>query len=1631
MSEIDSLFIQIEAETQRANAELDKMISKLGTLASSLTTAGSRLRNAFNTNGSPEKSVQNLEQYINTASKKMAADLASIFNVDKSNIKDIEVATKSLAQSLSNTTSNGNNDYSAQMNDLVSELQRTAQSAKIADKDMESFYQTLLSVQHIKINPSDMTAENWKDLDGALRGKLNTKVGTPLDSLMAEWREEYKGIFSSLEKEFNIDSVNDQVQALNVVCKRCREGITESVDKGFLSEAIWDTVIEQSNALYRNIKDIQSSLGTGSTSVDNMQSVANRLEELREKYKELGKDFKFFGTNDSVQRQIEKYSNSLENAKLRKEQLEESDNTDSRMYEYAVRDIQKCTNIIESLKNTISQPQEIHLMSDEEFNNLPSVKARLEEVRTALSDVDKEAEKLRTGKPLDFNWNGAPIPKELQSSIDASNRVQQSPYQNVREDIADTREEISSFQNVLENIKPIKFEGNFYEMEKWVSELNAKLLSLLDKQERLSSLGSGMDTQRMQGITYDIEQTVKTLDVYEQKLEEARAAGQLEIRIPPIDASFENFTAKATSAKENIQNIFAKLKIIVPTDEMTRLQKEIDKVRQQWQNTVDHINQKANTVQFYGASQDFKNKQAELTALKNQYQELINKQKELALSGGYRINYEAMNKGTKIFNESLQSLKNTLSKINHALARFASGLKNIILPVNAAKKSVNGLQKLANTFAKSITRVVRMFKLMITRMILRSIIKGIGEGFKNAIQYSDQFNASVSLLWNSMRQLGNSIAAAAAPLINALAPALNYIIQLVINAVNAINQLLSALTGGGTWLKAKKLTDDYGESLNKAGGSANKALQSFDKLNNITSKSGGGGTSPKDMFDEEPIDPKYKDMADKIKKTLEDLFKPIKTSWDKYGNKVMESWKRALKEVKSLLKDVGRDFMEVWQQEATQKIFEDILIIIADIGDVIANIASNLRKAWNENKTGLHIFENIRDIIGVIIHNIRLAADATVKWSEKLDFSPILTKIEEWTKSLIPVFDTLSGIITDFYTTVLLPLGKWVLEKGLPDLLQVFIDFNDKVDWDKLRSNLQKLWEHLEPFAETVGEGLVIFIGRVSDALANFVNSEAFQNFLEKLEKWMDDVSANDVADALATIAKAIVGLKIALLGFKAITSITGILTTVTTFLKFFGSGKGTALAGEMTAAASGINALAVGMVGLLSVDAIKNGSSAESFDRYRESLEKFNHLDFKSMDFTDWKNTIEEFALSTVGLGGTVEHFNQSRVMNEMFESFPKPEDYECLDEFCIAMQEYKDKTQELTGTKGIVEQFNTVFKDGKIEISQYSEETRKLCEQKWNESISEGVIKLNDAVSTGKEPISQLAASFEEGKLKIESSSKNISNSVKSNTNEICNNLKMAAIDMDKTGNQTILNLQDKTKTWDLEFDELKDNTVTTMDSMGREVVFNLDDHTQQMTTDFQELERDGSISMNNLSGNVKDDMVIIGNDLVSVSPALDNSKGLFESFAEGVKGIFERLKDWLSNAWSSIKSLFSDVPTPTAKAVSLPSFSGRSLNIPEYASGGYPDTGSLFLANEAGPELVGTLNHRTAVASNGEITGITDAVYNTSRQELDLLRQQNHLLQGILERTGITTDDIGRASERYAQDFFNRTGKNAYSY
>lgn len=121
---------------------------------------------------------------------------------------------------------------------------------------------------------------------------------------------------------------------------------------------------------------------------------------------------------------------------------------------------------------------------------------------------------------------------------------------------------------------------------------------------------------------------------------------------------------------------------------------------------------------------------------------------------------------------------------------------------------------------------------------------------------------------------------------------------------------------------------------------------------------------------------------------------------------------------------------------------------------------------------------------------------------------------------------------------------------------------------------------------------------------------------------------------------------------------------------------------------------------------------------------------------------------------------------------------------------------------------------------------------------------------------------------------------------------------------------------------------------------------------------------------------------------STAGSNAASDIKGKIKNLPGSVSKYMGGLSSAWSYVKSWFSG----KAVTVSVDFVAGKvaanikgALKITTgwFADGGFPDIGQMFIAREAGPELVGTMGGRTAVANNDQITsGIYRAVLQALR-------------------------------------------------
>lgn len=107
----------------------------------------------------------------------------------------------------------------------------------------------------------------------------------------------------------------------------------------------------------------------------------------------------------------------------------------------------------------------------------------------------------------------------------------------------------------------------------------------------------------------------------------------------------------------------------------------------------------------------------------------------------------------------------------------------------------------------------------------------------------------------------------------------------------------------------------------------------------------------------------------------------------------------------------------------------------------------------------------------------------------------------------------------------------------------------------------------------------------------------------------------------------------------------------------------------------------------------------------------------------------------------------------------------------------------------------------------------------------------------------------------------------------------------------------------------------------------------------------------------------------------------------------------------------------------AYDMQAYYARRKQLLGYASGGMPDYGELFIANEQGPELVGRMGSRTAVANNEQITNaIANAVDRVMSRYFSGNSSQGN---NVVVNTYLDSDEIAARIERRSSSMSKRTG------
>lgn len=465
------------------------------------------------------------------------------------------------------------------------------------------------------------------------------------------------------------------------------------------------------------------------------------------------------------------------------------------------------------------------------------------------------------------------------------------------------------------------------------------------------------------------------------------------------------------------------------------------------------------------AEREFKNMENTVRVLTETIEELKSSGANAKQLKPLEKQLERISQKSKIAN---LNLKDTIALARSKIPNIQEGLQE----KQSKKTQREGQRKRSNNkgFGVSIPKMVGMSVLYSTVFQLISTIQSaFAEGMQSLAQYSQSVNANISSMMSALMQLRNAFAAAFEPILSVVAPYLATFISWLAKAINMLGQFIAALTGKGYAVQAKKVQMDYAKSLKDTASGAGKAAKAlkemqdytlgFDELHIIDTKQndsggadggaggGAGDLLPTDMFETVEIDSKIQDLAKRFKELL-----PLITSIAAG----LAAWKIAMGLFKQLA-ELKKKLQEL-------QVLSKLNVAMNGLGTVLANV-------------------------GLILSNLMKVAPTILGWSIVIGiivgrFVYLYQTSESFRKGLERTKEIFKGILT-VVGDVFKAVGKVLYDIG------------------------SGIWNYLiKPFLEFIG----IDTSRIE---------EEFANFFRMIKDWLGklDIDFGDLGITIAGLA--------------------------------------------------------------------------------------------------------------------------------------------------------------------------------------------------------------------------------------------------------------------------------------------------------------------------------------------------------------------------------------------------------------------------------------------------------------------------------------------------------------------------------
>lgn len=582
----------------------------------------------------------------------------------------------------------------------------------------------------------------------------------------------------------------------------------------------------------------------------------------------------------------------------------------------ALSETEKTTKAINQATEAVKNPLK-GITSDPSLGKLKQVQNVLKQIKASIGDKIKDFQVDSGIKTYTDEY------KALQADIDRAEKALERLNQKQRD---------------------LKAEGADRQMSEKYQKLSAAaekaekaLAALQTRQKALETSGKGVKpTDSYASLSKQMEAARSRLSGLEDTRSNWKSMGLPDSAVP------KSFQAEVKEAEQAIQQLQARMDALRKDGGAFNATKEMQSLSSRIQETRDKLSQYNAEMQRMQASgknvgsNAWNNLQSEISRTEQRINSATRSMQRLKASGeglqfaGLRnaaSNIIAKFGGMKAaFDRVTPSIKRAGGAFAALIQRFVTGIPG----VRRLTSAMNGMGSSGHRLGGILGTLGMTAKFMFASFLIRGALEGAKQGMQNLAQYSSATNASLSMLMSSLTQLKNSLATAFAPILNVVAPILNVLIQKISQAVTAAGMLIARLTGQSTFIRAKKVQQDYAASLDKQTSSADKAdaanrklqrtLLGFDEINKLDDHSDAassadtpgssdiGGISPGDMFEEVSIPQQIQDFAQKIKDAWEKAdFTEIGAMLGRKLNEALESipWEKIKETTRKIAKSIA------------------------------------------------------------------------------------------------------------------------------------------------------------------------------------------------------------------------------------------------------------------------------------------------------------------------------------------------------------------------------------------------------------------------------------------------------------------------------------------------------------------------------------------------------------------------------------------------------------------------------------------------------------------------------------------------------------------------------------------------------